>query len=507
MLPWCDYESFHIILYDEKRRDGSCTNGKHSWRTYRRIECQSGECFNKCANVTNFIFYRVYPSLYSLTVLAYNKKNEFIDYRSKPVEIKTDYIRRSWRTDITYENPTFERDVVNFQVTFSPPTSDVTIYLIDEEDNNNDKISFKVFNSTVNAALQLKDSTGGHDTVMKVCSITQEKQDTRHKGNINRISCAYNASESIKKLEIHFTNEDLCDHSSRHIREAQCVCWQIERLDVKEKEIPPDSAKYKALYIFIYLTMALVIAGVIAVGITVAVLRGRQRMNLTATEVTSSNPLISKGIEILLLYARDCPDFMELMVSLKTFLEADYDIQVYDCFDMPNEVLDGPEEWFQKLIQRSGLRIIVVTTECACLLQKAYLTNIKGLYREPKFLDNFFMYALTHIKRDFSQDVYHKIYTVQISGFSDENELKFIPTSHARYKLPDHLGRLLNDMSVVRTDEVLIEIENFSSGEAYEDLKKSLKKLRLFKSENDRYLYQLLLLEEDDEGISTEEAR
>ncbi|XP_071440431.1 uncharacterized protein [Hetaerina americana] len=482
----CGYSSFDVILVKMEKLpdDLHCAiNGvgyRHSWKTFRRVECESDKCPNICGKLTPFTFYHINSGQYYLQVNRHISSSGWQEYKFPIFNISTSF-NKFWASEIINEEaPSIKRSTVNFNFTFTTPTSIVVLYLRDQ-------------NSTLVKEVELNPSLYEHPGNNE-CNVTREKDEPRHIGKIKGISCTLNDTpERAYQLYVLFANEDHCDEETRinsksSLRVAECICWREREYVIYAAEERDDENNNPLLIAVLVLVVFLIF------GLGLLILRrNRNSTTIARSDEVIDIPWIVNNIDILLLYPRDCPQFMELMKSLKTLLEASYQMQVYDCYDAHcPEVLDGPEEWFQTLIKTTRLRTIIVMTQCAYIQQEAFLAHAKCQYDQPDFLDHFFMYGLSQINRDVSKDVYHKIFAVQISDFSDEVELKFLPTAFTRYKLPDHFEKLLTAMNVISPVTATIEMDNLTRSDAYRGFTKSLEELNAFKRKNENYLDQML---------------
>ncbi|XP_023702649.1 uncharacterized protein LOC111861918 isoform X2 [Cryptotermes secundus] len=162
----------------------------------------------------------------------------------------------------------------------------------------------------------------------------------------------------------------------------------------------------------------------------------------------TSYPLVPILSEVLLLYPRDCEQFMNLMVTLRNTLQEVMKCKVYDCYDpsIEEEIATGAVEWLNRHLRHDGIKIVVVETECAVLHQKASFQGKRVFYQHPTWLDDIFSYGLKELANDTSGNQYNRVFVVCVRGFSDVNEELNLITPNTRYVIPQHMEELMTNL-------------------------------------------------------------
>ncbi|KAG8226428.1 hypothetical protein J437_LFUL007008 [Ladona fulva] len=203
-------------------------------------------------------------------------------------------------------------------------------------------------------------------------------------------------------------------------------------------------------------------------------------------------PLKESKIEILLLYPRDCKQFMKVMDSFRKFFDSFKNVEVYDCYS--EDVMEkGPFPTLLSRISQPRLCTIIVDTQCAHIQQEAMklgtITSSHVFYKDPTFMDSLFKYGLKFIMEDLSPDIYQKYYVIGLDGFSDSKYELLLPTGLRRYIMPNHLENLLADIKIDNGNEHL-----YVNSLEYVILREDIKTLAEFKCNNPYYLENILNL-------------
>ncbi|GBP48826.1 hypothetical protein EVAR_8434_1 [Eumeta japonica] len=134
---------------------------------------------------------------------------------------------------------------------------------------------------------------------------------------------------------------------------------------------------------------------------------------------------------VVLLYARDCPPFMDAMRHLRACLRDCCSDKVFDLYDPMTqaEIAPSPTEWIHGLLQKEDVRIVFVETPVAAEIYSATLldgeeglslrTPLLGsrvLYRAPNPADAQLQYAVRLVKHNaHTQLAYLKYYVASVN--------------------------------------------------------------------------------------------
>ncbi|XP_063217655.1 uncharacterized protein LOC134528194 isoform X2 [Bacillus rossius redtenbacheri] len=160
-------------------------------------------------------------------------------------------------------------------------------------------------------------------------------------------------------------------------------------------------------------------------------------------DIISTAPARQK---VLLLYARDCPQFNDLMATFRELLKKN-NFEVYDCQDpqLGRRLHRGPTTWLRDRLDDCSVRLLVVSTRCARLRQSALLGGGQALYRRPHHLDPLFLYGLRGVQ-DVHTDVYTRIFSIALEGFTEKEDMLSLFCGSRIYSLPTHLLELYRDL-------------------------------------------------------------
>ncbi|XP_063217657.1 uncharacterized protein LOC134528196 [Bacillus rossius redtenbacheri] len=150
--------------------------------------------------------------------------------------------------------------------------------------------------------------------------------------------------------------------------------------------------------------------------------------------------------KVLLLYARDCVQFNDLMATFRGLLKNN-NFEVYDCQDpqLGRRLHRGPTTWLRDRLDDCSVRLLVVSTKCARLRQSALLGDGQVSYRRPHHLDPLFLYGLRGVQ-DVHTDVYTRIFSVALEGFTEKEDMLSLFCGSRVYSLPTHLLELYRDL-------------------------------------------------------------
>lgn len=164
---------------------------------------------------------------------------------------------------------------------------------------------------------------------------------------------------------------------------------------------------------------------------------------------------------VLLLYARDCDVFMNVMAEFRSVLKSSLKCQVFDCWDpvQYERVAQSPTDWVLSLIADRSVRIILVATSCSRLLEMSLLTDKKVQYRLPDAFDKLFIFALRHLVETTILDSYNRIFVVRLDKNAQNNNSSLTYLNPLTvYSLPTHLDKLMLGLHRVNAMEYAVSI-------------------------------------------------
>lgn len=89
--------------------------------------------------------------------------------------------------------------------------------------------------------------------------------------------------------------------------------------------------------------------------------------------------------------------------------------QVYDCFDpvASEELCQSKTDWLLTHICSPDVKVVLVESKCAVLQQMALMQHMKVIYKDPKWMDDIFLYGLRVLLEDPQINVYEKVFVVR----------------------------------------------------------------------------------------------
>ncbi|XP_071440451.1 uncharacterized protein [Hetaerina americana] len=318
-------------------------------------------------------------------------------------------------------------------------------------------------------------------------------------------TCNFAKDSLFEKIQCNFYNISPGNYCVRiKLTDDRCVpgtIWTANNTGCRWShsfvtEYHPPNMQVISMPIDSTLTVFLILLGVAVAGLLILLLFWRRVPTSTTWSQAESSEEVGRpmieGFKVLLLYPRDCQDFMNTMESFRKLLET-YNIEVYDCH-ANDEVLNGPLYWLQKVMAYPKLCTLVVSSHCAYLQQQAILMGCDvtsdSVYKDPIFIDSIFMYGLKIIMEDVSVNSYLKNFVIGFSGFSSDEKMLTLPTRFRRYCIPEHLLKLLVDMNLELTTE---NIQVCNSNEFIE-LQNNVKSLVDYVTMKPKYLEDMLNL-------------
>ncbi|XP_046388700.1 uncharacterized protein LOC124157746 isoform X2 [Ischnura elegans] len=466
----CGHTEYKVHLFvNEDAAELECNEdkdsfpGKHSTKEYRINRCEEKNCEGKrCTEYGEVVFNHVFSGCYKLRVETFLGTSTRAPLVSCPFYISTNVskLRIADIQPIVHVDCNQEENVCSVDVKYHQAISKTAIELLFSENGSRVHWAEVLMKEGIEKNRIL--CRPGSNPMAPSCYYTE-----LHK----KIHCKfYDMAPGNYCVRIKLT-DDRCDHGTIWTDGSTNCRWSHPFVYTYH---PPDQGVI-TLPVASTLTVFLIFLGVAIGGILVFLLFWRRTPQNTNWSPESSEdvdrPMI-EGLKVLLLYPRDCQEFMNVMKSFRKFLET-YNIEVFDCH-ATEEVLNSPLCWIQNVMTYPKLRTVIVSSHCAYLQQQAIQTGCSTpaeiIYKDPVFIDSIFMYGLKIIMEDISADTYLKNYVVGFSGFSSDQKILSLPTSFRRYCIPEHLPKLLMDLNLEQSVENISSISSSECTEFQNDL-------------------------------------
>lgn len=166
--------------------------------------------------------------------------------------------------------------------------------------------------------------------------------------------------------------------------------------------------------------------------------------------------------KVLLLYARDCKIFMEVMSSFRRMLQIaeNYQVrmnfsheillklkilQIFDLHDNARQskiLTENQKIWLHRKIMDTHMKIVLVVSECG-----DYLIENQSTYKEPKCMDSLYNYGVRILLQNSHLFLCNKLFVSKFSFF-DESRATSILSPDRRYNLDvlDNVKILVNGL-------------------------------------------------------------
>ncbi|GFG37445.1 hypothetical protein Cfor_07171 [Coptotermes formosanus] len=286
--------------------------------------------------------------------------------------------------------------------------------------------------------------------------------------------------------------DDRCERGTVWNNNSYCVynseIIKVEPTSPPEAEPPPSPAAFDAILVAVVLAIVLM-----CVCLLVFFCRRRRRRSLDSGGTCHVGEVtVPRRPRILLLYARDCEPFMNMMVTLRQVLKEVTMCEVYDCFDpvSTEELCQNKTDWLRTHVSSPDVKVVLVENRCAVLQQRALMEHMKVIYKDPTWLDDLFLYGLRVLLEDLQTNVYERVFVVRIHGFTEEDDNLCHITPYTRYVIPQNTEKLLSSLYQESALEHIIILEDGDS--SVQRLQDDIRMLQVFKQQNGDYLSNLL---------------
>ncbi|XP_059470556.1 uncharacterized protein LOC132193726 [Neocloeon triangulifer] len=216
--------------------------------------------------------------------------------------------------------------------------------------------------------------------------------------------------------------------------------------------------------------------------------------------INTALPLLSvENQKILLLYARDCEKFMEVMAHFREMLS--------DC--CKREVIDLYHESYEQDLNQQGsdfllellrknktfgkglfpeVTVVIVLSECGIAHHVAQMKGTRLEYKEQESFDSFFPLALKTLKEDVQTNMYNRVHVVEFSAFKiPAKSPEIFINALTRYKMPRHLKELVRALLRANNKSDIDVCED-----SYQELLDKIEDLVAYRKENPDYLASLI---------------
>lgn len=146
-------------------------------------------------------------------------------------------------------------------------------------------------------------------------------------------------------------------------------------------------------------------------------------------------PMASRT-KILLLYPKDCEDFMETMEAFRKILIKHENFQIFDAFDEKNVdvIFQNPDLWLQKRLKDSKI-ILILTKIGEILIENPKISLYKPRYMSS--LNQIFLKGVLEIFRRNCKNIFLVQFDLEKSKFEDFNAV-----SLKKFVLPENYKEL-----------------------------------------------------------------
>ncbi|KAF4518795.1 hypothetical protein B566_EDAN005416 [Ephemera danica] len=484
-VPHCKYDSFELSLYLHKNDSENCTNlhelsmeseteeipKKHSERIYHTHSSKPNRTSAACQEYAQVTFLHIYTGCYYVVItpnMSGTKRRlvESIPHFLETQIKKSDVELLRQNTSVTVSQTSQSQE---YRLKFSlilPHGSTGPKQMVMQLRNNIDKKSELHCTATgdeVNCCTMRK---GLREAV---CRKTEEK------------GCYYHLSAV----------DDRCDREVwSHSSEVQ------ESAPNGQVQLPSTRTNRWPVWVVLGLVVtATFIALLYGLYVLLTIARQRPDQQNLPLEESPTNPLINNQEQkILLLYARDCAPFMELMLGFRELLQKYCNCEVLDCYDEDNqqEIFTREHDWLlgqMNHVPMTDLKVVLVATECSAAHQLAQLGSRSVVeYRDPDPCDKIFPLALKLLKEDVNPGLYTRVKLVEFSGFKITNEnLTLFPTPFVRYTLPHGFKDLICSLCQLASTDQLNVCDDDIKG-----ISTRLDDLLQYKKDNPLYLQTII---------------
>ncbi|XP_069686455.1 uncharacterized protein [Periplaneta americana] len=473
----CNVSEYKFVLIEEERVDSvTCNSTKNSEskkRQEERVVRVDESAPQACGRMRNVTFWNVQEGCYFIEYRVINNTN-IMRVDTSRYYLYTNYTRRDvpcspYNKIITDQRYPPRITVMNSSLLYM---FQVTVTAADtcNEDTSGPKVIWIV-----------KHNTTGH----LVC-------DMNDKISNSSVSCRERYPNT--ECEIHdLPNGNYCCYVV--VDSHYCYCpggrcsWKTNPFAVTLTESPPIQLHGTSKILIIILGVLLSLLGV-CFAILLKILWNRRTVPTPDINRPTHALIKRSSVGIFLLYSRDCPLFMELMVTFRKVLQEMTKCKVYDCFDpdLKEEMERNKLEWVRRHVAMANMKVVVVESACAMLHQQSVQQYSKIIYTDPTCWDELFLYGLKAVTDDLRINTYNNVFVIRIDGFTEANDVVTNLTPRTRYLVPQLLGKLLMDLSQQRNLSFVPCLE----GENFQKFQQDLNNLVEYKKQNPFYLNKII---------------
>uniref|UniRef100_A0A1B6D2G9 Uncharacterized protein n=3 Tax=Clastoptera arizonana TaxID=38151 RepID=A0A1B6D2G9_9HEMI len=198
--------------------------------------------------------------------------------------------------------------------------------------------------------------------------------------------------------------------------------------------------------------------------------------------------------QVVLVYARDCPEFMDVMVQFRKVLMGS-GFQVHDCWDIKqqNKIQESKPQWVQQFLIDEDVCFIFVRTIISDMMEESYFNkNLPKLnYKEPRNFDELYINILDSLLNRVSVDeAYTRIYVCSLD-LKDATKSESILNPKRVYILPTNLDLLVTSITK-KNESGKSFITNITTLSNTPDVEKLKLFINNFKRINPDYINDLL---------------
>ncbi|XP_068085404.1 uncharacterized protein [Anabrus simplex] len=460
------YDSYELTLYvlEGDMTDEECQNMDfgflpHSTKYFDVFNCsevlkseEEAECSPSCSRMGVVNFAYVFSACYYVRLTPLRNGNKFPHVNSLRANIHTGYKKQTlWGVDTTCHHQcfpgkngtwelrlTFLSDLIKQRILLELWLASVLCVF---NDNDPTRLAAWVFNYTHTGELECESKVTS-PTNPNNCSLLTNGHVECIFSNIKSGNYCVTliASDPTRCNEASpIWTEDISGTLKRCISPYLFGCYEEEKTEPLPAKIPVNNNK-DGIFITVGAFLSIGVVGAIVYLIARKHFKPRpvrmiSVMDSVMSAVQPSNP------QVLLLYAQDCKEFMQLMTTFRHLLTNVGHCKMLDCFDpdRAEEIAESPVDWIRRCVSSPEVKVVVVASNCAVAHQKALSKGISLDYKRPLPYCHLFRYGLQEV-------TYNHDYTNTFVVRFDENDLSYL-TPYTRYVLPLHLQELLRSLN------------------------------------------------------------
>uniref|UniRef100_A0A1B6I733 SEFIR domain-containing protein n=1 Tax=Homalodisca liturata TaxID=320908 RepID=A0A1B6I733_9HEMI len=489
----CNFTAYDITLMAHEGMECPAFTDNFKKHTRREVDirgCSEASCKDKCSQRGTVMFRHVFTGCYQLCLTPRRHYQALQELVSSPLALATNYVK----TPIsTLQDPLFFLDMTQSSLTMkaqlriNPMVAIVTLshgINMAAGPHACRDTGIPIANcATCLGSPEIQCSSESRDSVIPTCSYQGESV----------VKCRFSGLKPGNYcVRVQF-DDDRCvaDTIWNDDNNYSPCTWETFRKFVTaepaiEVDIRPQGSIINPML------LALLVLAIVAACLVVTLVVYRRTPNYGRFLPVPRKPIqLAERPTVLLLYARDCPLFMQAVAHLKTVMKRLNNCQVMDCWEdsQYDSVAKSPSQWLLSYLTNPKVRVVLVISPTSALLEAALVHRVFVQYRQRRALDCVFAQALSSL-HETSHDSYKRLFVVRL----DTESAGVVPQTRtylnplATYILPVNLNKLMTTLH--NLDSTVVAVED--SQPEVVALSDAISEYRRYLSENPRYLDNLL---------------